>query len=173
MNYQKVKQGVNNAKSFLKSHTQNDCISFDNRNSIVSWLGRKPGIFKNTYYPLEYQYLLDHHQYSILLSDGSFFQFFYKFDGNIFSKARLAYYPMPLSTSDSSDDLQSAAEEAMDRSNDDLYEHLFNWLELLELHGKSPSNTSHVRFDFDSKVTSHCKSHIQFGGVQEFRVPSR
>lgn len=121
---------------------------------------------------MEYQYLIDHQQYSILLSDGSFFQFFYAFNGGQLSKARLAYYPRPIATSDSLGELENAAEDAIDRFDEDLYEHLFNWVELLDLQGKSPSNTSHIRFDYDANVTSHCKSHIQFGGIQELRIPS-
>lgn len=173
MNYSNVLQGIENAKRFLRPYTQIDCVLTDTGSRVVSWRGRKPGVFKNTYYPMEYQYLIDHQQYSILLSDGSFFQFYYAFSDNKLAKARLAYYPRPIATSDSVAELENAAEGAIDRFDEDLYEHLYNWIELLDLQGKSPSNTSHIRFDYDANVTSHCKSHIQFGGVQELRVPSR
>lgn len=65
-----------------------------------------------------------------------------------------------------------AAEGALDREDERLYEHLFNWTEWLEIKQRSPSNTSHIRFDFDRDVASHCQSHIQFSGVQELRVPA-
>lgn len=140
---------------------------------MISWVGRTPGIIKGVYYPLEYQFLLDHQQYSLLLSDGSFFQFYYSFDASKeLEKACLTYYPQPMSTRDTVDELLEAAEEAFEREDEQLYEHLYNWTELLEIKQKAPSNTSHVRFDFDRKVSSHCQSHIQFSGVQELRLPA-
>jgi hypothetical protein len=34
-------------------------------------------------------------------------------------------------------------------------------------------NNSHLRFDYDSKVTSHSKCHLQFGGINNFRLTSK
>lgn len=103
--------------------------------------------------------------------DGSFFQFFYEFNVNgELKKARLAFYPKPMATKDSIDELFDAADDALEREEDTLYEHLFNSVELLEQKGKAPTNTSHIRFDFDPNAKTHPPSHIQFGGVQEFRV---
>lgn len=173
MRYAMAAQGVENAKDFLRSITQVDCISLQQGNKVITWNGHKPGIFKNVYYPLEYQYLIDHHQYSLLLADGSFFQFYYMFkDDDTLAKARLAYYPRPIATSDSLESLVVAADEALDREDEALYEHIFNWVELLEVKKQSPSNTSHIRFDYDDAVQAHAPSHIQFSGVQEFRVPA-
>lgn len=173
MRYAMAAQAVTSTREFLKSVTQVDCISTQPGNRIITWSGRKPGIFKNVYYPLEYQYLIDNHQYSLLLADGSFFQFFYEFDHeDILTKARLAYYPRPISTSDTLETLVTAADEALDRDDEALYEHIFNWVEYMEIQKKSPSNTSHVRFDYDSEVNSHAPSHIQFSGMQELRVPA-
>lgn len=173
MNYAMAKQAVLNAKDFLKAITQVDCISCQSQSKTITWSGRKPGILKNVYYPIEYQYLLDNHQYSLLLSNGSFFQFFYEFDQNdTLHKAKLAFYPKPISTSDTVQTLSDAANDALDRDDEILFDHIFNWVEYMEIENKSPSNTSHVRFDYDKEVTSHSKSHIQFSGVQEFRVPA-
>ena len=172
MNFSQASQGVENAKSFLRSYTQIDCIAVKERRSTITWQGRSPGVFKNVYYPLEYQYLVDNQQYSLLLSDSSFFQFYYLFDLEGLVSARLAYYPKPLSTGDSIETLVDAADRALDRSDDNLYEHLYNSVELLEIKGRAPSNSSHLRFDFDRKVTTHSQSHIQFSGVQEYRIPA-
>lgn len=171
MKYAMAAQGIQNVKEFLRPATQVDCISLQQTNRTITWNARKPGIHKNVYYPLEYQYLIDHHQYSLLLADGSFFQFYYEFtEDDCLAKARLAYYPKPISTSDSLDSLIEAADDALEREDEALYDHIFNWVELLEVKKQSPSNTSHIRFDYDNEVTAHSQSHIQFSGVQEFRV---
>jgi hypothetical protein len=173
MNFALVKQGVNHAITHLVEVTQVNNIELVDISRCVSWKGYKPGIQKNIYYSLEYQYLLDNQQYSLLLRDGSFFQFFFNFkSSNELHAARLAYYPRPVKTLDLSDDLLVAANSALERDDDDLYDHLFNWVELLETDIGNPANTSHLRFDFDDTVTSHCKSHLQFGAVQEFRIPA-
>jgi hypothetical protein len=164
-------QGLNNTQAHLAPIIQVNNIQINQGERIISWKGSTPGIIKGVYYPLEYQFLLDRHQYSLLLSDGSFFQFFYQFDNNDdLVRAKLAFYPAPVPTRDSNDEISEAAEQALDRGEEALYEHLYNWTELMEIRGKLPSNTSHVRFDFDRDVTTHSKSHLQFGGVQEFRV---
>lgn len=171
MRFAKACIGLENAISHLTDVIQIQNTSVIKSNRTISWMGRTPGIIKGVYYPLEYQFLLDHQQYSLLLSDGSFFQFYYSFDVNDeLKKACLTYYPRPISTRDTADELLEAAEEAFERDDEQLYDHLYNWTELLEIKQKSPSNTSHVRFDYDRDVTSHCQSHIQFSGVQELRL---
>jgi hypothetical protein len=173
MNFAMASQGLNHAISHLAGVTQVKNIEISSGNKHISWQGRKSGIQKNVYYPLEYQYLLDNQQYSLLLSDGSFFQFFFQFSqSDKLKSARLAYYPRPVKTIDLSEDLLAAAESALERNDDEFYEHLYNWVELLETDIGNPANTSHLRFDFDEAVNTHCKSHIQFGAVQELRIPS-
>ena len=116
---------------------------------------------------------MDTQQYSILLKDSSFFQFYYQFEkSGKLKTARLAYYPKPVQTPHLQEDLLNAGEDALERQDNDLYDHLYNWVELLETDIGRPANTSHFRFDFDSKVISHSKSHLQFGAIQEFRVPA-
>ena len=44
----------------------------------------------------------------------------------------LAYYPKPMSTRDTLNELIDAADDALEREDDELYEHLYNWVELLE-----------------------------------------
>ncbi|HHW1804888.1 TPA: DUF2290 domain-containing protein [Pseudomonas aeruginosa] len=171
MNFAQACQGIRNALQVLRGVIQVDNVSINEADRCVSWNGRRPGILKGAYYPLEYQSLVDRQDYSVLLSDGSFFQFYYGFDaGGVLQKARLAYYPRPLETMDDIDDLYDAADGALDRDDADLYEYLYNWTEVMEFKGVRPSNTSHIRFDFDRGVTAHCESHIQFSGVNSLRL---
>lgn len=171
MRIAQASQGVLHVIAYLEAVTQVNNVLILRDEKTVSWAGRLPGIVKGSYYPLEYQHSLDNQQYSLLLSNGSFFQFYYDFDENDeLVKARLAFYPRPISTSDLTDDLFDAAETALVQDDEQLYEHLYNWTELLEIHNVSPSNTSHIRFDFDQKTKAHAPSHIQFSGVQEFRI---
>jgi len=163
--------GIINARRQLSEKIQLDNIQVDRVNKVVSWNGRKPGIVKSLYYPLEYQFLIDSHQYSLLLSDGSFFQFYYQFDvEGALVGARLAFYPKPLATRDSLEHMLAAADDAIEREDDELFDHLYNWTELMELKSQSPSNTSHVRFDYDPNVKSHSPSHLQLSGLHEFRI---
>lgn len=173
MNFAHASQGLSHAVLMLNNLTQvnNTCRSPAEKS--ISWNKRKPGIQKNIYYAIEYQYLLDNQQYSLLLNDGSFFQFYFEFDKkDKLISGRLAYYPKSVNTNHDVGSLLNAAEGAMDRSDGDLYNHLFNWVELLETDIGKPANTSHVRFDYDANVKSHSKSHMQFGAIQEFRIPS-
>lgn len=173
MNFALASQGLVHVTSFLNSLTQVNNTITSISSKYIGWLGRKPGIQKNVYYPIEYQYLLDTQQYSLLLSDSSFFQFYLQFSSeDQLTSARFAYYPKPVRTNHDEDDLLISADGALNRQDDDLYNHLFNWVELLETDIGKPANTSHLRFDYDSKVTIHSKSHLQFGAIQELRVPS-
>lgn len=173
MNFALACQGLQHAVSYLNSLTQVDNTTTSSSAKYIGWQGRKTGIQKNVYYPIEYQYLLDTQQYSLLLSDSSFFQFYFQFDSeDCLKSSRLAYYPKPVRTSHEEDDLLSAADGALDRQDEDLYNHLFNWVELLETDIGKPANTSHIRFDYDSNVSVHSKSHLQFGAIQELRIPS-
>lgn len=171
MNFAHARQGLNNALRCLSKITQVSNVLVEADKLSISWLGRKPGILKDLYYPLEYQFLLDGQQYSVLLSDGSFFQFFYEFDASgVLKKGRLAFYPRPLSTRDEIEDIYGAAEDALNREDEDMYEHLYNWTELMDVVGKHPSNTSHIRFDYDCDVKAHSPAHLQFSGVHELRL---
>ena len=166
-----VRQGINHVVGYLEKVTQISNIDM-NQDGLISWFGYRPGMMRNAYYPMEYQQLIDTQQYSLLLSDGSFFQFYFSFEEQNLTAARLAYYPKPLSTIETQDDIFSSAEEALDREDITLYEHLYNWVELMDVGISSPANTSHIRFDYDPKAKSHCPSHLQFGAIQEFRIPA-
>ncbi|BCV53124.1 hypothetical protein TUM17383_13710 [Shewanella algae] len=81
--------------------------------------------------------------------------------------ARLAYYPYPKKKiSETSDELLDYAEDAS-APMQDIY---LEMIDLLEDDDDYFSNNSHIRFDYDSKVTSHSKAHLQFGGINDFRI---
>jgi hypothetical protein len=173
MNFAQAQQGINHAISLLSSVTQIENIEFRNNERIISWIGRLPGISRDTYYALEYQSLLDRQQYSVLLSDGSYFQFFYEFDdADNLKFGRLAYYPRPVETRDELELIEDAAEGAADRDDDNLFNHLHCWTELIDAGLAKPANTSHLRLDFDKSAKSHSVAHLQFGATQNFRVPA-
>lgn len=173
MRFALAHQGVLNAVGSLRGILQVDNVEMREADRLITWVGRSAGIVRGVYYPMEYQALLDRQQYSVLLADGSFFQFFYQFDERDRLKAaRLAFYPRPMPTSDSMCDVLDAAESAMERNDEDLFEHLYNWTELLEASGRPLTNTSHIRFDYDSSAQGHAVSHLQLGAIQELRVPA-
>lgn len=171
MNFSAVKHDLENIRRYLLPIIQADMISYDNYRKSVSWYRRQPGIYAKDYYPLEYQRLIDKRQYSLLLSDLSFFQFFYKFDGNDqLEAAKLSYYPSPIPLSQRNiDEVKDALLSSDPLDHDDF---VYNHVERLDELEIDPINTSHLRFDFDSLVTSHEPSHLQFGGVNSLRVPA-
>lgn len=142
--------------------------NFKELDGVISWSNYIPGVPNALAYAAEYQRLIDKKQFSFLLMDKSFFQFFFAFTEGHVTSAKLAYYPAPVKISGAMEDIIEAAE----MSGIDLLEELYwgaeNWLE----RGIDIVNTSHIRLDYDSEVTSHCPCHIQFGGVNEFRIPS-
>ncbi|PVY69448.1 uncharacterized protein DUF2290 [Cupriavidus alkaliphilus] len=171
MRFAQVVQGLSHTRDLLRPIIQVDNVLVDEARNTLTWRNRISGIVKNVYYPIEYQHLIDNRQYSFLLTDGSFLQFFYEFEGLKKPKSvRLALYPPPVSVSATTEELLEAADEALDRQDDHLYEHLYNWVELMEAKSVHPTNTSHVRFDFDSSVKVHEKAHLQFGAITELRV---
>lgn len=176
MNFARLLQGVNNVTTFLNQMglIQINNIVIDRNRKLVSWSNYQPGVMRNSGYPLEYQFLIDNQQYSYLLRDGSFIQLYFEFDDkDCLILGKQAFYPRPIPIRDQEDILWQAADEAADRGDDDVSKYLLNWLEMMELQPSFfPANTSHLRFDYDSKVTVHCKSHLQLGAIQEFRLPA-
>lgn len=173
MKFAQVQQGMSHVVKVLKPLTQINLIKECAAQRMISWKQHLPGINQGVYYPVEYQHLLDNHQYSILLTDGSFFQFYYEFGADAKLRlGKLAYYPHPCPTIGSHESLFEAAEAALDAEDTDLSEHLFNRLDLLEKGGTTITNTSHIRFDYDQGVVTHEAAHLQLGAIQDFRVPS-
>ncbi len=164
-----VLQSLELAKQSLSQHIQNDLVSYSKE--AVSWIGYRHGIFKNQYYPLEYQWLLDNRQYSYLLSNGAFLQFYYCFDDEGLLSGRAALYPRPIPSNCTEEEIWEAAESIQDMDGH-FSEYLLNVVEEIEMTGTIPPNTSHIRFDYDRKVTSHEPAHLQFGGINDIRIPS-
>lgn len=172
----------------------------------ITWKNYNTGISKFLY-SREYTDLINKRQYSFLLKDKSFFQFYYNYSKEkVLTKAKLAYYPMPVSLIE--EDVVSTLEEYYEEENDiRISEYYFDLWQLLDNKfntnstllnekieelsnlgqklGLSKSelyddwiqnkynivNTSHIRIDYDSKVESHNKIEIQFGGINYVRFP--
>ncbi|MBB1334915.1 MULTISPECIES: DUF2290 domain-containing protein [unclassified Pseudoalteromonas] len=135
----------------------------------ISWPSYKAGIYGNTIYGTEYQRLIDTRQYSYLLFDKSFIQMFYEKNNNVITKAKLAYYPVPLKITNAYDDILQSAEESGLDILEDLFFGVESWLDK----GIDVVNTSHIRLDYDSKVTSHSKCHLQVGAINDIRIDSQ
>ena len=135
--------------------------------SSISWNRYESGIYSKLLYAKEYEELVSRRQYSFLLKDKSFFQFYYDFVGHEINKAKLCYYPYPIANQE--DDI--ALEEYFCQSGTDILECYYFGLKELRDIGVVSTNNSHFRLDFDSKVDSHCKSHAQYSGINELRIP--
>jgi len=170
MNYASVQQGLEWVRSYLRPYLQVDLSYTTSQEQVVGWRGYVGGVDRNVYYPLEYQYLLDHGQYSFLLSDASFLQMYYRFGEDGLEMARLAYYPAPIRLKATSGDFLDAAERSLERGDDQMFDHLYNWYETIDERRDMPLNVSHLRFDFDKRAQGHAPSHLQFGAIQELRI---
>lgn len=137
---------------------------------VITWEKYRPGILSNISYPREYQLLVDGGQYSYLLKDNSFFQFYFGYDDqDQLTKCRLAYYPAPAFTKESLENIEEYRKSATDWLCDILDEVS---IDMLENDAKLTQN-SHIRFDYDANVQSHSKCHLQFGGINDFRIASQ
>jgi hypothetical protein len=101
------------------------------------------------------------------MNDKSFFQFYFLFDDEGLVKAKLAYYPFPVASIDTSEELL----EYFDLSGNDILETYYFGLQELYDIGIVASNNSHLRLDFDRSVSTHSKSHLQYAGINEMRIP--
>lgn len=129
----------------------------------------------NLYYAREYEDLIKKRQYSFLLRDGSVLQIYYKFEESLepgkkknqkkieLTEYRLALCPYPLVTSEDKSQLEDYVCDSYDETLCDHYQEL--------LKEERITNTSHVRFDYDSRVETHDKSELQIGAFKNFRLP--
>lgn len=141
----------------------------DRTASTISWRNYKPGIDKGFAYAAVYQRLIDSRQYSFLLEDNSFFQFFFEWENQELRKAKLAFYPTPVKISGALNSLLESAE----LSGVDLLEELYFGAEAWVNRGIDIVNTSYIRLDYDSKVDTHSKCHIQVASINEIRITSQ
>lgn len=137
------------------------------KSRAVSWNNYSPGIFNKVLYAKEYEQLVGERQYSFLLINKSFFQFYYKFSGEGLTKAKLCFYPYPISNKEDAEDL----EEYFCQSGTDILETYYFGLKELQEMGVVSTNSSHFRLDYDHEIESHCKSHAQYGGINDLRIP--
>ncbi|MCT7604555.1 DUF2290 domain-containing protein [Aliarcobacter butzleri] len=146
----------NNIKYFTKSDSK-----------FITWDNYRPGIYKEAYI-YEFADLKKDFQYSFLLNDGSFFQFYYDIKEDILQKMKLAYYPIPKES-------RKLTEEFIENLiisgdyDEEIEEDLYN---LLESHDyTSISNSSCIRVDYDKNVESHSKCELQIASINKLRIP--
>jgi hypothetical protein len=149
--------------------------NYQKQDLIISWPNYQSPPH-NLYYAREYEYLIEKQQYSFLLQDGSVIQIYYKFEEATeqgkkktqkkteLTEYRLALCPYPLITSADKSQLEDYYCESHDETLCDLYQQKL-------LREEKLTNTSHIRFDYDSAVESHDKSELQIGAIKNFRLP--
>ncbi len=167
MNIHDVIRDLEAIKKHFKKILQADQV--DRSAQTISWHRYESGFSDRVSYVREYQRLLDRQQYSFLFDDSSFVQFYYEFDreGELES-AKLAFYPAPVTCDDELEELI----EDLAHCTPDIESILLEHIEKLESEGERPTNVSHIRLDYDSSVTTHCKAHLQFGGINNLRISS-
>ncbi|HBO4443639.1 DUF2290 domain-containing protein [Pseudomonas aeruginosa] len=134
-------------------------ITQDKATGDISWRRYTSGILSPSNYAEEYRHLLDGGQYSILLEDQSFIQFYYSFKGDKLHKARLAYYPSPYDFRLTDFD----NEEVEDLLNSGIsYQEIYEGIEM--------RFSTHLRIDYDGDVKSHAKAHMQFSAINALRI---
>ncbi|MFQ2507213.1 DUF2290 domain-containing protein [Aeromonas caviae] len=135
--------------------------------NMLTWNKYKKGISNNILYTKEYEDLLNERQYSLLMRDKSFFQFYYDFENGKLKKMKLCYYPYPIYVQEDSERL----EEYFMESGTERFEIYYNSLTKLFDAGIKATNNSHIRIDYDFDVKSHSQSHVQYSGINDFRIP--
>lgn len=108
----------------------------------------------------EYISLLENDQYSMLLSDGSLFQFSFNLKRNKIVKHRLCWYPAPVEISVIENGPDSISEAILDNMKNGEFEKLLS---------RGP-----IRFDYDEEASEelHPETHMHIC-VESCRIPVR
>jgi hypothetical protein len=167
VNYVAVVRGINSLRTLFTPHIVVES-NYNVTATEVSWNGYETGFVSDLLYADEHARLLQKRQYSLLLYDRSFIQFYYKFDdtGELTS-GRLAYYPSPIQVHG------EVLEEYLERLEmtgetliDDYYQHLHEHFG----QGGVITNSSHIRIDYDPSAEGHAICHLQLGSISQFRI---
>ncbi len=137
--------------------------------SCVSWPAYRPGIFSGVNYLEEYRNVVDRRQYSFLLDGGNAIQLYYFWEGSKLRRARLAFYQSPTDFADWGTQWYESEIAASDLMYFQSGEEDHDTAEDAVTYGTC---WSHFRFDYDSNVETHDKSHLQHSATNNFRVPS-
>lgn len=139
------------------------------QNNTISWEKYQTGIYKENYI-IEFQNLKNNFQYTFLLKDGAFFQFYYEVDSeSVLKKMKLAYYPLPKETRKVNESFIEGLFDSNCEMDECLEEELIYLLD--NLNDIVFSNTSSIRIDYDANVSSHSKCEIQIAAINKFRIP--
>ena len=158
----------------LTAHTFRSLIlstNFMRDGSAVTWGGYLSGINGTVHYVEEYDALVNERQYSLLLKDGAFIQAYFRYDEVGLSKGKLAFYPKPMICSTEVAALEERYIEAGDAELERVYDILMEASGDCAAGALRLTNASHFRIDFDRDVKVHSKCHIQFGGINNLRIP--
>ncbi|MFX4952881.1 DUF2290 domain-containing protein [Acinetobacter baumannii] len=128
MRVRQINQSLKNIESIFSKIILGS--NYQQHGNCISWRNYRSGILKNLSYPREYQILLDHFQYSFLLKDNSFIQFYYEFDDedNLVS-CRLAYYPVPKFSDECIEDFETYSETCNEWLAEFYYEIMLDMLQ--------------------------------------------
>ena len=164
MEEQAVIQEIDAVRHFYADFIIDDNVAREPQ--TVSWGRYAPGVFSEGSYLDEYQSLVDARQFSFLKDDGSFFQFYYRWDECGLLKCRAAFYPRPSVIAARELDMSRVADLVTD---EDLE------LVLESLEGPSVLRVAgaHIRLDFDRQVVAHDRCHVQLSSLNGFRIGSR
>jgi len=141
--------------------------NYQRNNLIISWPNYQPGITKDIHYVREHEELIKTRQFSFLLIDRSIVQIYYEFNSDELTKYKLAFYPYPVLTVEDLSQVEYYYCNSYDETLCDFYQNLLKEKSL------KLTNTSHLRFDYDYAVTSHAKSELQIGAINNIRISSK
>lgn len=148
--------------------------NFHQNEGVISWLNYKSGISKLLYVK-EYENIVNKRQYSFKIKENNGFenqnilgivQIYYEFNAKGLVKSKLAYYPIPKLLNIEEGEIESYIDINTEEKIKEIYDILS---ELVGFEFKI-TNTTSIRFDFDSKVKSHSRSHLQVDGINEIRL---
>lgn len=158
---------LNNISEIFKDHLYS--VNFCRKANTITWSSYEPGFFKRKLYAKEYELLLNKQQYTFLFRNGSLVQFYYEFKDDYLVQAKAALYPQPITIPENSEDIREYRDESGVEIIDLYY---LGVEEILDL-GIEVSSNSHIRLDYDSETDAHCKMHLQFGAINDFRLASK
>lgn len=123
--------------------TRNYDIVSDN---VISWPNYKTGIFKNLY-SKEYEHIVRNRQYSFLLKDNlGCVQFYYEFEKDQISRAKMAYYPYPVKLNEDADSIENHFTEVYDET---LLEYYYDIWEIFNHEFELNINDADLRTIFE------------------------
>jgi len=157
MTFNNIVTDINSIKKCYKELILDTLV--ESNNNIVSWKDYSSGISKKMY-AREFEDLKNNRQYSFLLKNNGFVQFYYDFTNNKLNKAKLAYYPYPVMLKESPKDIENYFETTEDEILGEYYYDIYRLVEAKL--GKSVSD------ELMREIQDVCEqNHLEFDEYQE------